>query len=98
LKALLLKTERINPPGTVDRLRLKGTVVMELAVDDKGEVNCAQIISGHPLIVGAAIDSVRRWRFRPYVMRELRKGFCGKIAINYQASGHGIRYKVIEAP
>jgi hypothetical protein len=97
LKALLQKTEPIYLPGTVDKPHIKGTVVMALAVDDKGEVNCVQIISGHPLITGTTIDSVRRWTFRPYVVRGLRKGFCGRIAICYQASEHGVRYRVIEA-
>ncbi len=98
LKDLLQKTEPIYLPGTVDKLHIKGTVVMALAVDDKGEVNCVQIISGHALIIGTTIDSVKRWKFRPYVVRGLRKGFCGRIAINYQASEHGVRYRVIEAP
>ncbi len=98
VKALLQRTEPIYFPGTVDKLRIKGTVVMALAVDDKGEVNCVQIISGHPLIIGTTIDSARRWKFRPYVVRGLRKGFCGRITIRYQASEHGVRYRVIEAP
>jgi len=98
VKALLQKTEPIYLPGTVDKLHIKGTVVMTLAVDDKGEVNCVQIISGHPLIIGTTIDSVRQWKFRPYVVRGLRKGFCGRIAISYQASEHGVRYRVNEAP
>jgi hypothetical protein len=70
---------------------------MALAVDEKDEITCVQIISGHPLIIGTAIDSVRQWKFRPYVVRGLRKGFCGRIAIRYQASEHGVRYRVIEA-
>jgi hypothetical protein len=97
LKALLQKTGPMYLPGTVDKLHIKGTVVMALAVDDKGEVNCVQIISGHPLIIGTTIDSVRRWKFRPYVVLGLRKGFCGRIAISYQASEHGVRYTVIGA-
>jgi hypothetical protein len=69
------KTAPIYLPGTVDKLQIKGTVVMALAVDDKGEVNCAQISSGHPVIIGTIIDSIKRWKFQPYVVRGLRKGF-----------------------
>ena len=98
VKALLQKTEPIHLPGTVDKLHIKGTVVMELAVNDKGEVDSVRIISGHPLIIGTTIDSVRQWKFRSFVVRGVRKGFCGRIAISYQASEHGVRYRVIEAP
>jgi len=98
VKALLQKTEPIDLPGTVDKLHIKGTVVMELAVNDKGEVDSVRIISGHPLIIGTTIDSVRQWKFRSFVVRGVRKGFCGRIAISYQASEHGVRYRVIETP
>jgi len=98
VKSLLQKTEPIYPPGTVDNLHLIGTVVIVVAVDANGEVNCVRIISGHPIITGGTIDSVRRWKFRPYVTRGVRKGFCGRIAISYQAREHGVRYRVIEAP
>jgi hypothetical protein len=96
MKVLLQKTEPIDLRGTVDKLRIRGTVVIALAVDDKGGVNCVQIISGHPLIIGTTIASVRRWTFRPYAVRGLRKDFHGRIAISYQASELGLRYRVIE--
>ena len=98
VKALLQKTGPIDLPGTVDKLHIKGTVVMELAVDDKGEVNCLRIISGDPLIIGTTIESVRQWKFRPRVLQGLKKGFCGRIAISYQVNEHGMKYKVIGAP
>jgi hypothetical protein len=71
---------------------------MALAADDKGEVICVQVISGHPLIIGTTIESVKQWKFRPYVVRGSTKGFCGRIAISYQASEHRLKYRVIEAP
>ena len=98
MKTHLQKTEPIYLPGTVDKPHIKGMVVIGVAVDDKGEVDCVRIISGHPPILGATIDSVKRWKFRPYIVGEQRIGFCGKVAISYQASEHGVRYTVIEAP
>jgi hypothetical protein len=98
MKTLLRKTEPIHLPGTVDKLHIKGTVMMALAVNDKGEVDSVRIISGNPLILGATIESTSQWKFRPYVVRGLRKGFCGKIAIRYQAGEQGVRYRVVEEP
>jgi len=98
MKALLQKTEPIYLPGAADKLHIKGAVVMAVGVDDKGKVDCVRIIAGHPLIVGTTIDSVKLWKFRPYVVGGIRKTFCGKVAISYKASGQGVRYRVIEAP
>jgi outer membrane biosynthesis protein TonB len=79
-------------------LHIKGTVALALTIDNRGEVVCVQSISGHPLIIGATIESVKRWKFHPYVLQGLRKDFCGKIAISYQATEHAVKYKVIDAP
>ncbi|SRR6266852_1869267 len=98
VKARLRKIEPIYLPGTVDKLRIRGTVVMAVAVDDKGEVDCVQIISGHSLIIGTTIDSVKRWKFRPYAPQGLKKGFCGRIAVSYQANQYGVKYKVVDVP
>jgi outer membrane biosynthesis protein TonB len=98
VKALLQKTELIHSPCCADTLHIKGTVVLALAVDDNGNVICVATISGHPLIISTTIESVRQWKFRPYVVRGPRKGFCGRVAIKYQANEHAMKYRVIEAP
>ena len=48
-------------------------------VDPQGNVVCVQRVSGHPLIIGVAIDSVRRWKFEPYASKGVKKGFCGNL-------------------
>ena len=68
-----------------------------VAVDADGEVTCVTIVSGHPLIIGTAIDSVRRWKFRSYVVNGLRKAFCGKVTLRYNATDSEVKYEVIQA-
>jgi hypothetical protein len=95
VKTLLLKTQPIEVPGTSDGLHIKGTIVVSVAVSTSGEVICVAFVSGHPLLISAAIESVRLWKFHPYSVGESKKGFCGRIAIKYEAIGHGVRYEVI---
>ena len=52
-----------------------------------------QSVSGHPLIIGVAIDSVRRWKFEPYASKGVKKGFCGQLALRFQANEHAVKYK-----
>ncbi len=75
-------------------LHINGTIVLEISVDSKGEVTCVRVVSGHPLIVGVAIDSVRRWKFQAYATEGIKKSFCGKVALRFQANEHRVKYRV----
>ena len=59
VNALLDKTEPIQPPCCGHGLHIEGTIVLAMAVDANGEVTCVTVVSGHPLIIGSATDSVR---------------------------------------
>ena len=93
-KALVKKTEPINPPGA-DMLHINGTIVLEISVDPGGDVTCVQMVSGHPLMIGAAIDSVRRWKVQSYSSKGTKRSFCGQVALRFRASAHGVKYKII---
>jgi len=95
VKALIHKTEPIYAPCCADMLHISGTIVLEISVDSKGDVTCVQVISGHPLIFGVAIDSVRRWEFQAYDSGGVKKSFCGKVALRFQANEHRVKYRVI---
>jgi hypothetical protein len=68
---------------------------LTISVDSKGDVTCVKMVSGHPLIVGVAIDSVRRWKFHSYASEGIKKSFCGQVALRFQATEHGVKYRVI---
>ena len=97
VKSMLLGTEPIQPPTLGNRVHIESTVVLAIAVDAGGKVTCLQNIAGHPLIIQSAIDSVRRWRFRPYVLRGHTKPFCGRISIEIKVDEQAVKYEVIEA-
>jgi outer membrane biosynthesis protein TonB len=95
VKALVEKTEPIHAPCCADMLRISGTAVLAISVDPKGNVACVQMVSGHPLIIGVAIDSVRQWKFQPYTSEGVKKSFCGQVALRFQANEHGVKYKIV---
>ena len=97
VNVLLDKTEPIQVPCCGHGLHIEGTIVLAIAVDADGEVTCVTMVSGHPLIIGSAIDSVRRWKFRSYVVNGLKKGFCGKVTLRYKATDSEVKYEVVQA-
>ena len=94
-KALVKKTDPIDAPCCADMLHTNGTIVLEISADPEGDVTCVQMVSGHPLIIGVAIDSVRRWKFQPYGSQGTKKSFCGQVALRFRANEHGVKFKIL---
>ncbi len=48
--------------------RITGVVLLKAIISKEGEIKELQVVSGHPILVPAAIDAVRQWRYRPYLL------------------------------
>jgi periplasmic protein TonB len=52
-------------PTLARQARLNGTVVIEAIIDEHGNVIEARVVSGHPLLVEAALEAVKERRYEP---------------------------------
>jgi len=52
-------------PEIARRMRLSGQVRLEVIVLADGKVKSVKALGGHPLLVSAAEDAVKRWKFEP---------------------------------
>ncbi len=48
--------------------RIQGDVVLRAIIDKEGNIQDLQLVSGHPMLVPAAVDAVKQWRYRPYLL------------------------------
>jgi len=48
--------------------QIQGVVVLKVIVDKEGNVENIQLLSGHPLLVPAAIEAVKQWKYKPYLL------------------------------
>ena len=62
LKASMVTCAIPHLPSGVDA---KGTVVVEVQVDEQGSVRCARAVSGHPIVRTAAVEAAMKWKFKP---------------------------------
>jgi len=60
-------TIRIKPayPDLAKRMNVSGTVKIEVSVTPDGEVKQSKVIGGNPVLISAAEDAVKRWKFEP---------------------------------
>jgi protein TonB len=61
---------RVQPvyPNEALRERISGTVRLHVIIDTDGGIKQMEVVSGHPLLVDAASDAVRRWRYQPTLL------------------------------
>lgn len=55
-------------PDLARRMNIRGTVRLAVVVAPNGSVKSSKAIGGHPLLVTAAVDAVKRWKFEPAAM------------------------------
>jgi TonB family protein len=58
---------RVAPvyPDLARKMNITGTVKIQVVVAPNGTVKDAKVLGGHPVLAGAALDAVRKWRFEP---------------------------------
>jgi periplasmic protein TonB len=61
---------RVAPryPDIARRIRLQGDVILRALVGADGRVKDVQVVSGNPVLVREAEQTVRQWRYRPYML------------------------------
>ncbi|HUO60506.1 MAG TPA: energy transducer TonB [Candidatus Acidoferrales bacterium] len=67
LGALVRKVEPVYP-ASARMARIQGPVKLHAVIDTAGRITSLQVLSGHPLLVSAAMDAVRQWRYRSYLL------------------------------
>jgi protein TonB len=48
--------------------RIQGTVRLEAIISKDGTIQDLHTVSGHPLLIKAAIEAVSRWRYQPTLL------------------------------
>lgn len=65
-----LLESKVNPeyPPDAREQHIQGVVLLQVKIDTEGNVVQVELISGHPLLAPAAMDAVRQWKYRPYLL------------------------------
>lgn len=70
---------RVDPvyPLQAKANKIEGVVIVRIRIDKNGLVEKAEVISGDPLLSQAALDAVRRWRYKPATIAGMAVGIDG---------------------
>lgn len=80
---------RVQPeyPPLARQARIQGSVMLRAVISREGRIENLQVISGHPLLVPAAMAAVKQWRYRPYVLNNEPVEVETQITVNFTLAG-----------
>jgi len=72
ISSLVMSTpvSRTDPvyPAIAKATGTQGTVVLQAVISKTGTIENLRVVSGPPLLQQAALDAVKQWRYRPYLL------------------------------
>jgi len=74
-------------PMLAMQARVQGTVVLQAVIGKDGTVHDLHVISGHPLLAPAAIEAVKQWRYRPYLLNNEPVEVDTQVNVNFTLGG-----------
>ncbi len=73
-------------PPEAGRARIEGAVVLMAVIGKDGSVEDVRVESGLPILAQAAVDAVKQWRYRPYLLNGEPVEVDSRITINFTLS------------
>ena len=87
LQGFLLHQVRPVYPMPAIIAHVQGAVVLSAVISRAGTIENLHVVSGHPLLVRAAVEAVRQWRYRPYLLNGEPVEVDTQITVNFTLGG-----------
>src|SRR5580692_8782570 len=83
---LVKKVQPVYPP-LARQARIQGTVLLRAQISKDGSIENLQLVSGHPMLVQSALDAVKQWKYKPYLLNGEPVEVDTEIQVNFTLSG-----------
>ncbi len=80
-----LLVQKVNPtyPTIAKDQHIQGVVILQVIIDKEGIVQKVELISGHPLLAPAAIEAVKLWKYRPFLLNQTPLDMETQVQVNF---------------
>ena len=85
--ARLVDQPRPVYPALARQARIQGTVRLEAVISKVGTIEELTVVSGHPLLIQAALDAVKQWRYQPTELNGVPVVVVTTIEVNFTLGG-----------
>ena len=66
--ANLIRQVKPNYPPLAKQARIQGTVKFNAVIAKDGTIQNLTVVSGHPMLVQAALEAVKQWLYKPTLL------------------------------
>jgi len=85
-----LLVTKVQPqyPDDAKQARIQGQVILKALIDKNGDVEELTLVSGHPMRAPAALEAVKQWKYKPYLLNDQPVKVETLITVSFQLSVH----------
>lgn len=82
---------RISPeyPSDAKKFRIQGTVKLSALINERGAVESVEVLDGHPMLVGVAVEAVKKWKYKPTILKGTPVSVNTQIHVNFSLKQRG---------
>ncbi len=84
---LLIRKVPPSYPPLARQARIQGVVVLQAQISKEGNIQNLQLISGHPMLAPAAIEAVKQWKYKPYLLNGEPVEVDTQVQVNFTLAG-----------
>jgi protein TonB len=84
---LLIRKIPPTYPPLARQARIQGTVILQAQISKTGDIQNLQLISGHPMLAPAAIEAVKQWKYKPYLLNGEPVEVETQVQVNFTLAG-----------
>ena len=80
---------RVEPiyPSIARQVRVAGVVELQRVIGTDGRIHELKVLSGHPLLVKAAVDAVSQWIYAPTILNGQAVEVAAPITVTFKLNG-----------
>ena len=86
-QGLLIRKVPPTYPPLARQARIQGVVVLQAQISKEGNIENLQLISGHPMLAPAAIEAVKQWKYKPYLLNGEPVEVDTQVQVNFTLAG-----------
>jgi periplasmic protein TonB len=80
--SLIYQLQPVYPP-LARTAHVEGSVVLAALISKDGSIENLHVLTGHPMLVHAAVEAVSKWRYRPYILNSEPVEVETQITVNF---------------
>src|SRR5580698_4857305 len=84
---LLVRKVNPNYPPLARQARIQGSVLLQAEISKTGDIQNLRLISGHPMLAPSAIEAVKQWKYKPYILNGEPVEVETQITVNFTLAG-----------